>query len=588
MNQPIACSALAVAVCATTGVYAQVLPVTTLDPILVTPNRISLTTDETLATTTVLTREDIEQRNPTDLPALLRDVNGIHVTNTGGRGQTISLFTRGTNSDHTLILIDGMRLNEATNGSTNLQHIPVDQIERIEVVRGPRASLYGADAIGGVVQIFTRKPQTSAALGVGTNNALDANVGFGATSDRGSYGIRGGVSSTDGYDTKTTGSPDDDGYEEKSLTVNGRYDLTPRTEVDFQGMRSEGDVEFDNGVTDFRNQTAFFGLNQKVGSDGALTVRFGQSVDERQTKDEDLGDSFDRTMRDEITVKGTAKGDSFAASFGVDYYDDDVDTSGDYAETRRSNLGYFSQYQWSLGQWDLQLAARHDDNEAYGTENTGSFALGRSLGQAHSAFLSYGTAFKAPSFNDLYNETFGSPNPDLVPETSETTEVGWKTRTGQTILTGAFYYTEAENLIEGFDPPENLGEVKIRGFELGFEYGGDDWRVSADATMQDAIDRSDGSDLPKRPGRSASLSVGRDYGQWTFNGFWNFVGKTGGGQFSAVPSYHVVNANLTYQLAPSWQLSMRIDNLLDRKYETVPGFPAAERLAMITLDWQPE
>jgi vitamin B12 transporter len=588
MNKSVSLSALALAVCAVKGVSAQTLPTTTLDPILVTPNRISLTTNETLATTTVLTRGDINDRNPQDLPSLLKEINGIHVTSTGGRGQSVSLFTRGTNSDHTLVLIDGMRLNEATNGSTNLQHIPLNQVERVEVVRGPRASLYGADAIGGVIQIFTREPQTSAGVGVGTDNARDAEVGYGVRNRRGSLGIRGGFSSTDGYDAKTTGNPDDDGYDEKSVTLNAGYDLSPATEMGLQAMRTEGEVEFDNGITDFRNQTAFVGLTHKIGSNGALKIRYGQAVDERDADDEDLGDSFDRTTRDELTLKGTAKGEDFAASFGLDYYDDNVDTSGEYGETERDNLGYFSQYQWFLGQWDLQLAGRHDDNEAYGAENTGSVALGRSIGRRHSAFLSHGTAFKAPTFNDLYNETFGAPNPDLMPETSRTTELGWKTRTGRMRLTGAFYYTEVENLIEGFDPPENIGEAKIRGLEVSFDYGVKDWRISADATVQDAIDRSDGSELPKRPGRSASFAVGRDYGAWTFNGYWNFVDKTGGGQFSSVPSYHVVNANATYQLAPSWQLSMRIDNLLDRSYETVPGFPAAERLAMVSLSWQPQ
>jgi vitamin B12 transporter len=410
MNRALTNTALAIAVSVSSSAYAQNLSTTTLDPILVTPNRISLTAYDTLAATTVLTREDIERLQPQDLPDLLGEVNGIHLTRSGGRGQPVSLFTRGTNSDHTLVLIDGMRLNEATNGSTNLQHIPLNQIDRIEVVRGPRASLYGADAIGGVIQIFTRQPQTSVRGSFGSNSLSNAGVGFGLSSEKSSLGIRANTLSSRGYDAKTTGDSDDDGYDEKSVAVSGRYDVSDSAAIDFKSMRSEGTVEFDNGSTDFRNQTAFVGLNHQMRRNRMLEVRLGQATDERETKDDDFGDSFNRTTRNEVTVKGTASSASYATSFGVDYYDDDVDTNGDYAETSRDNLGVFAQYQWFYGPWDLQVASRRDDNEAYGAENTGSAAIGRSFGSDHNAFLSYGTAFKAPSFNDLYNETRGPAN----------------------------------------------------------------------------------------------------------------------------------------------------------------------------------
>jgi vitamin B12 transporter len=154
--------------------------------------------------------------------------------------------------------------------------------------------------------------------------------------------------------------------------------------------------------------------------------------------------------------------------------------------------------------------------------------------------------------------------------------------------TGSLYYTDAKNLIEGFNPPENIGAARIRGVELGFEISEQSWRLGAELTLQDAIDKSDGSDLPKRPGRSAVLAASRSFGPWEVNGQWKFVDKTGGGEFSTVPSYHVIGTNLRYQLAPAWQLAVSIDNLLDREYETTPNFPAPERIAMLTLEWQPE
>ncbi len=593
MKKLLACTSLALAASVSTSALAQIEPTTQLDTILVTPNRVDLAAKDTMASTTVITREEIERRNPRNLPDLIAGISGVHLTNSGGDGQPVSLFLRGTNSDHTLILVDGLRFNEASNGSTNLQHLPVSQIERIEVVRGPRASLYGADAVGGVIQIFTRDEGTIASAGYGSQNTRNLGIGFGV----GNVNLAASEKSTDGYDTRTGGNSDDDGYEEKSLAVNGGKRLSQSTSLEFRGLRSQGEVEFDDGVTDFVNQSLSTGLKHQLSANGNMNLRVGQSVDERDT-DDSLGGSYDRTIRRELSAVGSLGSPFSRASVGVDYYDDDLDTDDDFAETSRYNYGIFGQYQRFLGPWDLQLAARYDDNEAFGTETTGSAAVGRSLGSNARVFLSHGTAFKAPSFNDLYSPdlTFGgttfSSNPDLDPEKSRSTELGFSWSDNQIESSVSVFYTKIDDLINNqtvgsVSKPQNIDQARIRGIETALSVRIHNWDLTASVTAQDPEDLSDGSILAKRSERLANLSASTMVGHWALQVDYRYVGETGGGQFSAVPSYAVAGLSLQRSLGEEWSVRLNVDNVFDKQYETNPGFPAPERTALFTLEWKP-
>lgn len=233
-------------------------PTTVGEPIIVTATRTARTVDETLASVTVITREEIERRQVQSAQEVLRGVPGLGIANTGGLGKTTSVFLRGTESDHVLVLIDGIRVGSATLGTTQFQLIPIDQIERIEIVRGPRASLYGSEAIGGVIQIFTRKgggalrPQFRAGGGSHATYQLAGGISGG---DHGWFNLGASRIDTSGFNACSstpaqrrgcfTFEPDDDGYTNNAGSARLGYRFENGLELDARLLHAEGNNEFD-------------------------------------------------------------------------------------------------------------------------------------------------------------------------------------------------------------------------------------------------------------------------------------------------------------------------------------------------------
>ena len=597
MHKAITTTALAVVASVPVHAYAQTGNTTELARILVTPNRAALTADETLASVSVITREDIEEQNPRDVVQLLENLPGAHIVRNGGPGQTANFYLRGTEADQTLILVDGMRFSAASNGAAALQHIPVDQIERIEVVRGPRASLYGADTIGGVIQIFTRASAPYASAGLGSRNAKRISAGFGEDSADWAFGGGASFFRTDGYDTSEFAEPDEDGYDEKSARLNGTWRPTETIGFDFSALRSFGTVQYDEGETDFVNQSVAVRSNLAISKKNELEIQIGQSRDRRDTKS--ANPAFDRTIRNQLSIEKALYEELAVTSFGIDYYIDNVDAEIELENSSRYNYGVFGQRQWFLGDWDIQIALRYDDNEAYGTHTTGSMAIGRKLTENSRFYLSHGTAFKAPSFNDLYDPDitiFGTTyvsNPDLKAEESRSSEVGLNWGNENIDITGSAFYTRVDNLItnvtrKSVSRPENIDNAKIRGVEAGASIAIGGWDLDASVTLQEPKDTDDGSILPKRAEHIASAAAATEIASWKVQGDFRYVGETGGGDFSSAPSYNVISVSAERELLAGWSLRFDLDNALNRHYETTPDYPAPGRTIFLGVHWEPE
>ncbi|MGH8590960.1 MAG: TonB-dependent receptor domain-containing protein, partial [Gammaproteobacteria bacterium] len=401
-------------------------PITRLEPIVVTATRTAETVDETLASVTVITREEIERRQATSVQEVLRGVPGLGIANTGGLGKTTSVFLRGTNSDHVLVLIDGLRIGSATQGTAAFEHLPIDQIERIEVVRGPRSSLYGSDAIGGVIQIFTRKgggpirPTFSAGGGSHATYKLSGGVSGGG--DSGSFNLSASRIDTAGFNTCSstpsnpggcfTFEPDDDGYTNNSGSARFGYRFENGLEIDAHLLHAEGHNEFDQ--TDdppvfsqefFHNRSEF--VQQAVGgklrfspaSFWDVTVLGGRSLDQLDAINNPAStDVFDTERQSASLQNDITLAPGHLLSVGFDYYNDLVDTTA-FMETSRDNKAGFGQYQGALNSLDWVLGARHDANEQFGGETTGNVALGYTFGEPLRLTAGWGRGFKAPTFN---------------------------------------------------------------------------------------------------------------------------------------------------------------------------------------------
>lgn len=583
----------------------------TLPPIIVTAGRVAQTAEETLASVTVITRRDIERRQTLSVPDLLRGVPGISLSNNGGPGKSTSVFLRGTNSDHVLVLIDGVKVGSATLGSTAFEHIPVEQIERIEVVRGPRSSLYGSEAIGGVIQIFTRKGggvlKPSFSLGAGSYHTYKGSAtvsGGGAESwfnvslsgvDTRGFNACNGEPNVAGCFTR---EPDQDGYRNLSGNLRAGHRFDSGAEVDLHWLRTEGDTEFDGAFeneSETVQQILSAGLRLMPTDIWTLSLKAGRSRDESDNfKDDAFSSRFD-TERDTLSWQNDlTPAPEHLLTLGVDYQDDRVSGSTSYTVAERDNVGLFGQYLGRFGMHELQASLRGDDNEQFGGQITGSLAWGYDFGGGLRITASYGTAFKAPTFNELYFPGFGNPN--LSPEESSSIEAGIGDTTAPGSWSVHLYQTDIDDLI-AFDAdifaPANIDSARIRGLEAILDARLGQWDLSGNLTLLDPINKGDGPNrgkrLPRRAKQSLRLDLDRSFGRYSLGATLLGVGR----RYDDIANDRELDGYITldlrgeYRLAQAWRVQARIVNLFDEEYETAAFYNQPGRSFFVTLRYQP-
>lgn len=581
------------------AVQAQTNP----DTLLVTATRTAQTADQALASVTVIDREEIERKQAQTLTELLAQTQGVVVTNNGGRGKQTSVLLRGTSSDHVLVLVDGIKIGSATNGAVALHDLALDQVERIEIVRGPRSSLYGSEAIGGVIQIFTRKgtegfkPRFS--VGAGSDDARELLLGASGGNGAGWYNLSVSDFTTDGFDAEEGDEPDDDGYDNRSYALTGGYTFSDQVEAELFWTRNEGDNEFDGSwqnASRSRIQTLGGVLRVSPSDSWQLEARLGRSEDFSDNYLEGVWVSNFDTERDNLTLQSSHQfGLHQQLIWGVDYQDDKVASdSNDYAVTKRDNTGVFGLYQLYLGAHDIAISLRHDDNEQFGGQTTGSLSWGLELPRSVRLMASYGTAFKAPTFNDLYWP--GAGNPDLQPEKSESWELGLSGTHAGISWSANLYQTEVENLIAWApaptpeDPwrwiPMNVNEALIRGLELSAATRLAGWDFSAGLDLMDPKERDTDELLSRRPRKVFNVSADRDFGAYALGGTLQAVGKRNDGS-DRLSGYTTVDLRGSYALGNDWSLKAKVENLLNENYQTAHGYNQPDRTWWLSLHYAP-
>ena len=590
-------------------------PAIELPPVVVTATRTAETADETLASVTVIDRAEIERKQARTVPDALRGTPGLNIANTGGRGQPTTLFLRGTDSDHVLVLIDGVKVGSPTLGPAPFQDIPIEQVDRIEVVRGPLSSLYGSEAIGGVIQIFTRKgggplrPRMSA--GAGSRHSVEGSLGLSGGGDRGYFDAGIAFEQTGGFDacvgSLTAGcftiESDDDSFENASGSLRAGWRFSDQAAVDLHFLRSVTDTEFDGSAFSGNELST---VQQVVGLSATLepvenwNVRLaaGRSWDEQDVfYDGTFLDTFD-SHRDTLTWQndlGLGNAQLFTA--GVDHHRDEIDSTVDYDEANRTNTGVFGQWQGDFGAHRVKLSARWDDNEQFGDHTTGSLAWGWDLRADLRLTASYGTAFKAPTFNDLYFPFFG--NPELDPETSWSAEVGLSGRHGGIDWSLNLFQTEIDDLI-AFDAslglyglPNNIDSARIRGLEAIASTRLDGWDLNGNLTLLDPVNRSDGPNrgnlLPRRPEQTFTLDTDHTFDRVRLGGTLHAVGRRFDDLSNRVrlDPYLLVDLRAEYRFSDALRVQARIENLFDEEYETAAYYNQPGRGFFVTLRYEP-
>jgi len=593
---------------------SQIYAAEPLPDVVVTATRTAQSADATLASVTVITRQDIDRLQAQSLPDVLRGAVGLTISNSGGAGKATAVYLRGTNADHVLVLIDGIKVGSATTGTASFQDIPVAQIERIEIVRGPRASLYGSEAIGGVIQIFTRKgggaltPSFSATSGsYGTATAALRLSGGGEQGwfnarlnqqDIGGFNACSGKPAPGAAGCRVT-EPDKDGYRNTSLGLNGGYRFDGGAVADFNALQANSFSKSDGSIFAGNETSA---AQQVLG--GALkfaplqvwnvTLRGGFSRDESDLFFNGLYIDRYNTRRDSLSWQNDFALDTDQLlTAGLDYQQDRIESSRAFAQTSRSNRGLFGQYQGEFGAHGLQASLRRDNNQQFGGHNTGGLGYGYALSDTMRLTASYGTAFKAPTFNQLYYPGFGSAT--LRPELSRSAEVGVSGQGGSAKWSLHAYQTNISSLI-GFDAvtfaPVNINTARLSGLEGQMQTQLAGWNVNGTLTLQDPRQTSGASNgklLNRRATEAMRLDAARDFGAYRLAGSLYAEGRRYDDLANTrrLGGYGLLDLRAEYRVDADWLLQGRIENLLDKRYETAQYFNQPRRGLYFTLNYQP-
>jgi len=597
-----------------------------VDKVIVTATRIETPVDEVGSDVTVIDKDKIKKSQKKTVAGLLRDVGSLDVVRTGGPGSMTSVFIRGAKSEHTLVMIDGIEMNDPISAgrSFNFADLTVDNIERIEIIKGPQSTLYGSDAMGGVINIITKK-------GSGKPHVfLNGEAGSFSTY-RESAGVSGGTSlvnyslslsreDTDGISSAAAkdGNTEADGYE--NTTVAGRFGLTPLENLSFDLTARYTDARHDidngggtgmddpNNTTEskkfyFRTAASLFLFN------GILENTIGFSLTDHQRDNNNGTDplhpssltisSFDSQLRKTDLQSTIRLGWAGTITAGVEYEEEEGESkfhsesafgpfTSNFSNQKARNTGYYAEESLSLSERIfLTAGVRSDNHNRFGSETTyrvtGAYKI-KATGTELKA--TFGTGFKAPTLFQLFSQ-YGDIH--LLPETS----TGWDTGIEQTIADGkvklgaTYFANNFDDLID-FDSAtfmyKNISGAETNGVELSVAFSPiDTITIGARYTYTDTLDRSTNMALLRRAANRVNVNIGYDFSsRGNVNMNINYVGTRDDTDFSTFPAtrvtlgpYTLVDLAMAYDLTKHITITGRIENLLDQDYQEAVGFGAS-------------
>ena len=580
---------------------------------LITGNRQVEARSDSTSANSVFTRDDIDRLQPTSLTDLLSRVPGVQVARSGGRAGLPGIYIRGTKSAQSLVLVDGQRMANATSADSNLQYLNIDQIERVEVLRGSRSVIYGSDAIGGVIQVFTRRgadqaPQLRFHSAVGSYGSTLNSLGLSGGDTQTRYNLSGSLENTAGINRTTVSYPvdnDHDAYRNKSVSLNLSHNVTDALEVGISAIKNTGKTELDamfgqKGYSDFDISSVGGFIDAQINDRWNSRVEWGHSENREKTRDKLSPDVYAfNTYRDSLNWQNNLTlNDQHSLIVGADSYEDRVRSSTVFDEDSRWNRAAFVQHRFHGDYFSTELGVRHDQNQQFGSHNTWSASLSVPLNVDNEVLLSYSEGFRAPTFNDLYYPQFG--NPALKPEYSKSYELQWRSQlTDSSRLETSIYRTDIRDAIvaDANFIQQNIGAARIIGFESALHQEWFGWQSSLGVAMIDPRDRDTGHTLSRRARRTMNLDIDRQFDRLGVGASWQAVSSSFNDDDNKQPigGYGLLGLRANWIASSEVRLDLKVDNLLDKTFTRALysydgnyyGYREERRSVQLAVTWTP-
>ncbi len=589
-----------------------------LDDLVVTSARLPQTRSEATSLTTVFTRDDIDRLQPSTVADLLSRVPGVQIGQSGGRGSITGLYVRGTKSAQTLVLIDGQRVNNASGGAAPLEYLSVEQIERVEVSRGANSVIFGSEAMGGVIQIFTRRGQSEGLqprvrMAYGNRSTWERSAGISGGNGATRFSLNASAEDTDGTnrtDAEQGPNSDHDAYRNNGLSLNLSHRFNEDVEAGLSLLDQRGETEYDLGYMgsypydEFELKSYASYLAAQINDTWNSRLELGHSESRRffRADDSTAKDSLS-TYRDTVNwLNDLRLNAEHSLTLGAEWYEDSLNSNTAYAEDRRWNRAAYVQHRFSGEHFSTELGVRHDDNEQFGHENSWRGALTLPLDTRNQLVFSYSEGFRAPTFMDLYYPY--SANPNLQPERSKSYEVQWRSQLAErTRLEASIYRTDIEDAIvlDSSWTPMNISEARINGFEAALSHELMGWHGELGVSVIDPRDRDTGKTLSRRARRTLSLDLDRQFGAVSVGASWRTVSRAYSDEANTreLAGYGVLGVRSSWQVSDEIELGLKVDNLLDKRYvlaqdtdyssfpSVVRDYVEEGRMALLSVTWTP-
>jgi vitamin B12 transporter len=593
---------------------------------VVTASRFAEPEASILAPVNIVTREEISRLQAKTVTEVMRTLPGVETISYGGHGQSASTAVRGGTSAQTLVLVDGIRVNAITSGGANLNDLPLNQVERIEYVRGARASIYGADAIGGVINIITRpdvgtqRHQFSGGAGSLGERQLAWNSAT-TVGKTGQFKGAAGFEQEDGYNVHPVAGVndgDEHGYEGYNAMLDYQQALNDHLDLFTTARWFRNQAQYDNSYsgswgsqherkeTWSDNQSYLIGGRYHEGKyQSELQGNYGRedlynypdSISHDAAQDRTYIRQYNLSWLHDLTLT-----DAWRLGTGIDWRrerltPDSVSSGVAYSDDThgRDNTGLYALSQYQQGAWQAELSVRTDDNDQYGRHNTWQAGAGWTFFADYRLSGRYGTGFRAPSFNDLYFPDAYTPgNPDLQPEESKNRELMLDGVTQMVIWRVTGYRNDIDQMIQwapddsGLWRPENVGQARIDGLELEAEFDTAQISHRLSADLKDPQDTVRDKQLQRIAKRNAKWVAQANVQQWEGSLSWIYQGERYDDATNTVKlgGYSLWDMGVGYSVNPHLKLQGRLANMLDKQYETAVGYPAAGRAFYMTANYQ--